>query len=176
MRIEDTPPRFTGDASISDFGSYLAATPNPVRKKRAENWNYVTGLLILAVGILSLAQTRIELDAASPSSSAMCAVVVAKLIWICIGSLAISGKRSCRGVFAFLCCASVLAVGPALPSVFSISRPLFWLLLTEYAIRALCLAALLCNRISPPLFCHDTLSGRERAPAEAQAARFLSTG
>jgi hypothetical protein len=95
----------------------------------------------------SLAEAWIEVDASNLDE--VYAIVVAKLIWIGAGCLAMSGTRSWRGVFAFLCCVSVLAVGSALPSVFSISRAFFFLLFAECALKALCLVALLRNRFAP---------------------------
>ena len=146
MNIEDAPSVLTGDTSIADFKGYPNTGANPVREMEARTWNSVSGLFILAVCIWSLSQTWIELDAASPSLGAMCAVVVAKLIWVGAGILALSGKRGWRGVFAFLCCASVLAVGSALPSIFPMSKTLFFLLLMECVLKTLCLVALLCDR------------------------------
>lgn len=146
MNLEDTPAALNGDTSIPDFGSYLSAYANPLRTKSTWKWNSVPGLFILAVCIWSLALTWIELNAASPNLTAMCAVVVAKAIWTGAGSLALLAKRYWRGLFACLCCASVLAEGPALPSALAISKPVFLVLLAECVLKTLCLISLLSDR------------------------------
>ncbi|QBR01921.1 hypothetical protein [Paraburkholderia pallida] len=148
MNLEDIQPALTGDTSIPDFGSALSAYAEPLRTHSAWKWNCVPRLLILAVCMWSLALAWIELNIASPDSTAMCAVVVAKAIWVGAGILAILAKRYWRGIFAFLCCASVLAVGPALPSALAISKPIFMVLLTECVLKTLCLISLLSRRFA----------------------------
>lgn len=147
MNLEDTSPALAGDTSIPDLSSHLSDYA-ALRVKNTWKWNSAPGLLILAVCTWSLALTWIELNAASPNWSAMCAVIVAKAIWVGAGGLAILARRYWRGIFALLCCASVLAMGPGLPCLFALSKPLFLVLLAECVLKTLCLISLLSNRLT----------------------------
>jgi hypothetical protein len=85
---------------------------------RAMQW------LAAGVCLWSLALTPMEAGTADGSMQ-MWALITAKLMLLCAGCCAIAGITPLRNVFVFVCAVSVLAVAPALPLEYAISKMLF---------------------------------------------------
>jgi hypothetical protein len=88
--------------------------------------------LIFAICGWSLIEAPFE-RGASYGDTWLLALVVAKLIIIVAGVAAIADLRFARGIFAFICGTSVLAIAPGLPLEFKHSIAISLLLLIECA-------------------------------------------
>jgi hypothetical protein len=127
-------------------GEYLrmhADNTEPVARSKGTK---VATVLILCVCSWSVFETWAEIGIDTDNLQ-LCALLVAKLIWLLVGGAAIYDLRGGRIVFAFLCGVSVLAVAPDLPSVYVISKTIFILLLVECLLKAAYLIAI-CDRYS----------------------------
>lgn len=88
--------------------------------------------LIFAICGWSLIEAPFEYTA-SNDDTRLLALVVAKLIIVVAGVAAIADARFARGIFAFICGTSVLAIAPGLPIEFKHSVAISLLSLIECA-------------------------------------------
>ena len=126
------------------FAEYLRMPADNNEPAARPKGGKVTRVLILCVCSWSVFETWAEIGTDTDHLQ-LRALFIAKLIWLLIGSAAIYDLRAGRIAFAFLCGVSVLAVAPALPSVYVISKTIFILLLVECLLKTACLIAL-CGR------------------------------
>lgn len=130
MNIEET-------ARASAIVGHDAFSPECSRMQTAANAPRLYSgrtmtVLILAICGWSLIEAPFE-RGASNDDTWLLALVVAKLIIIVAGVAAIADVRFARGIFAFICGTSVLAIAPALPLEFRHSVAIFLLSLIECA-------------------------------------------
>jgi hypothetical protein len=103
--------------------------------KRRTLMEFIARISTIGVCAWSLFEIPWEI---SPADDFMqiCALLVGELALIGIGLCALAQARFARVVFTFLCCASVLAVGSALPSEYAASPQFFGLSLVECLLKA----------------------------------------
>lgn len=93
-----------------------AATVNALSER-------VLKTLVLVVCGWSLIEAPLELGGADVHAGLL-ALLASKLVVLGTGLAAVTKARFARGIFAFLCGASVLAIAPALPMEFNHSFPI----------------------------------------------------
>lgn len=126
------------DTAFAECPWMPAGNNQPVARSKVGK---VTTFWILCVCSWSVFETWAEIGTATDNLR-LCAILIAKLIWLLVGRAAIYDSRAGRTIFAFLCGVSVLAVASALPSVYVISKTIFILLLVECLLKTSCLIAL----------------------------------
>jgi hypothetical protein len=134
MNIDHAAAAAQGDEVDRFFGEYrrmIAHKTEPVARSKGGK---VPIALILCICSWSVFETWAEIGSDTDNLQ-LCVLLVAKLIWLHVGGAAICNIRAGRIVFAFLCGVSVLAVAPALPSEYVISKTIFILLLVECVLK-----------------------------------------
>ena len=101
----------------------------------------ITKITIFGVCGWSLIETPLEIGVLN-SNTWLLALAVSKFIVILTGAGAIARARAARAIFAFICGASVLAIAPALPVVYTRSVEISVISTVECVLKAACLGAL----------------------------------
>jgi hypothetical protein len=96
---------------------------------RAVRW------LAACVCLWSLMLAPIEAGT-TDGSTQMWALITAKLLLLCVGCCAITGIAPLRNVFVFVCAVSVLAVAPALPLMYAVSKMMFALSMVDCGLKS----------------------------------------
>ncbi|MFB9128684.1 hypothetical protein E2553_05470 [Paraburkholderia dipogonis] len=96
--------------------------------------------LVLVVCGWSLIEAPLELGG-TDIRAGLLALLVSKLVVVGTGLAAVAKARFARGIFAFLCGASVLAIAPALPMEFIHSFPIAIFSSIECFSKAACVIA-----------------------------------
>ena len=138
MNIEHESTAARSGNVDSAFAQYLwmrAHSDEPVTRSKGGK---VAAFWILCVCSWSMFETCFEIGTAHDNLQ-LCALLVAKLVWLLVGGATILDNRAGRVIFAFLCGVSILAVAPALPSEYVISKPISVVLLVECLLKTACL-------------------------------------
>lgn len=117
--------------------------------------DHITKMTLFGVCGWSLIETPLEISVLN-SSTWLLALVVSKFIVILTGAGAIARIRVARAIFAFICGASVLAIAPALPLVYTRSFEIEVISIVECVLKAAC-------------FCALCLSSFQKKPLERRA-------
>lgn len=114
-------PREAANPVISLHGDALPSAPRGMHTE-ATTVNALSDrvfkTLVLVVCGWSLIEAPLELGGADVHAGLL-ALLVSKLVVVGTGLAAVAKARFARGIFAFLCGASVLAIAPALPMEFN---------------------------------------------------------